>query len=287
MVFVYWDNSNIYHEAQRLADEREGTPGARYLVRVHFDNLLRLAHADRPVTRAVAAGSIPPEMQQLWNRMENRGVEVNLFDRGARDQGEQGVPDQWLQLRMLEDGLDHNGAPGIVVLLTGDGAGYAHGRGFHSTLERMHRRGWGVEVLSWAHSCNRGMRIWAETNGVSSHLMTSTTRSPSASRPGPVTNSLRRETKLPSTWHIARGRMEYRMTEPALSPRRSGRRCRTLFSHLLPAGNRPTDRQPGRSSSQWPSVRTRSRRRTSARAGVASACGSHALLTTAGGVGGC
>ena len=28
------DNSNIYHEAQRLADERDGTPGARYLVRV-------------------------------------------------------------------------------------------------------------------------------------------------------------------------------------------------------------------------------------------------------------
>ena len=90
-VFVYWDNSNIFHEAQRLADEREGTPGARYLVRVHFDNLLRLAHADRPLRRAVAAGSIPPEMRHLWNRIENRGVEVNLFDRGTRDQSEQGV----------------------------------------------------------------------------------------------------------------------------------------------------------------------------------------------------
>ena len=52
------------------------------------------------------------------------------------------------------------------MLLTGDGAGYAHSRGFHSTLERMHRRGWGVEVLSWAHSCNRGMREWAETRGL-------------------------------------------------------------------------------------------------------------------------
>jgi len=61
-VFIYWDNSNIYHEAQRLADEREGTPGARYLVRIHFDNVLGLAQADRTVRRAVAAGSIPPEM---------------------------------------------------------------------------------------------------------------------------------------------------------------------------------------------------------------------------------
>ncbi len=165
-VFVYWDNSNIFHEAQRIAEERDGTAGARYLVRIHFDNLLRLAHAGRPLEKAVAAGSIPPEMRQLWNRMENNDVEVDLFDRGARDRGEQQSPDQWLQLRMLEDALDHNGDPGIVALLTGDGAGYVEGRGFHSTLERMHRLGWKVEVLSWAHSCNRRMREWAEEHGV-------------------------------------------------------------------------------------------------------------------------
>ena len=165
-VFVYWDNSNIYHEAERIAEERDGTPGARYLVRIHFDNMLRLAQADRPLTKALAAGSIPPPMQQLWNRLENSGIEIHLYDRGERDRGEQETPDQWLQLRMLEDALDYNGDPGIVVLLTGDGAGYEEGRGFHSTLERMHRRGWKVEVLSWAHSCRRAMREWAETNGV-------------------------------------------------------------------------------------------------------------------------
>lgn len=165
-VFVYWDNSNIFHEAQRIAEAEDATPGARYLVRIHFDNMLRLAHADRPLTKAVAAGSVPPELRQLWNRMENRGVEVNLFDRGGRDRGEQETPDRWLQLRMLEDALDYNGDPGIVALLTGDGAGYVEGRGFHSTLRRMHRRGWRVEVLSWIHSCNRGMRAWAEANGV-------------------------------------------------------------------------------------------------------------------------
>ena len=185
-VFVYWDNSNIYHEAQRLAEEREGAPGARYLVRIHFDNLLRLAHADRPLARAVAAGSIPPEMRQLWNRMENRGLEVNLFDRGERDRGEQEMPDRWLQLRMLEDALDNNGDPGVIALLTGDGAGYAQGQGFHRTLERMHNRGWRVEVLSWAHSCNRGMRQWAETNGIfvplDDHYEAITFREPS--RPG-------------------------------------------------------------------------------------------------------
>ena len=93
-------------------------------------------------------------------------MEVQLFDRGSPQRGEQEMPDRLLQLRMLENALDYNGAPGIVVLLTGDGAGYMEGAGFHSTLERMHRRGWRVEILSWAHSCNQRMRLWAEENGV-------------------------------------------------------------------------------------------------------------------------
>lgn len=164
-VFIYWDNSNIFHEAQRLAEEREEGEGARYRVRINFNNMLRLAHADRPLQKALAVGSVPPEMRQLWNRMENKGVEVRLFDRGL-GRGEQEVPDRLLQLQMLEDGWDYNGTPGIVVLLTGDGAGYSEGAGFHSTLERMHKRGWQVEILSWAHSCNQRMRHWAEENGV-------------------------------------------------------------------------------------------------------------------------
>ena len=61
---------------------------------------------------------------------------------------------------------DYNGNAGTVVLLTGDGAGYSEGQGFHSTLARMHTRGWKVEVLSWLQSCNRGMRSWAEQNGI-------------------------------------------------------------------------------------------------------------------------
>ena len=165
-VFVYWDNSNIFIEAQRLAEEREPEPNSRYRIRINFDNMLRLAHAERPLERAVAAGSVPPEMRHLWNRLENMGVQVQLIDRHIQGYGEQEMPDHILQLRMLEDALDYNGDPGIVVLLTGDGAGYLEGAGFHRTLERMHRRGWRIEILSWSHACNRRMRLWAEENGL-------------------------------------------------------------------------------------------------------------------------
>ena len=165
-VFIYWDNSNIFHEAQRLADERNGTPGARHLIRIQFDRMMDLARADRPVERAVAAGSVPPEMRQLWNRMESSGVKVQLFNRGWAGGSEQEMPDYWLQKCMMEDGFDYLDDPGIVVLLTGDGAGYLEGAGFHATLERMHKRGWRIEIMSWAHSCNQRMRSWAEENGV-------------------------------------------------------------------------------------------------------------------------
>jgi len=106
-VFVYWDNSNIFHEMQRLAEERNEGPDARYRVRIHFDNLLRLAHADRPLRKAFAAGSIPPEMRGLWNRMEARGVEVALFDRGQPDRGEQEMPDR-LDLQLALPGACRN-----------------------------------------------------------------------------------------------------------------------------------------------------------------------------------
>ena len=57
-VFIHWDDSNVFHEAQRLAEEHEGMPDAGYLVRIHFESLLRLAEAGRPLAKAVAAGSV-------------------------------------------------------------------------------------------------------------------------------------------------------------------------------------------------------------------------------------
>ena len=162
-VFIYWDNSNIFISAQEVAVEREGE-AARFRIRIHFRNLLQLAHGGREIERAIAVGSVPPELRHVWNRLENEGVTVQLLERGALQGREQGV-DQALQTVMLRDAVDYNGDPGIAVLLTGDGAGFDDGVGFHADLERMRSRNWRIEVLSWRHSCNRRMREWAEQSG--------------------------------------------------------------------------------------------------------------------------
>ncbi len=162
-VFIYWDNSNIFISAQQVAALIEGGT-ARFRVRLDFQNLLELARAGREVEHAIAVGSIPPELRHVWNRLENEGFTVQLLERGALQGREQGV-DQALQTAMLRDAFDYNGDPGIAVLLTGDGSGFADGVGFHADLERMLRRGWRIEVLSWRHSYNRRMREWAEEHG--------------------------------------------------------------------------------------------------------------------------
>ena len=158
-VFIYWDNSNTHISAQQVAMDMEGAD-ARPRVRIDFRNMLELARAEREIQHAVAVGCIPPELRHVWNGLENEDVSIQLLDRGA----EQGV-DQTLQNAMLRDGLDYIRDPGIMVLLTGDGSGFYAGEGFHVDLERMHRRGWRIEVLSWRHSCSRRMREWAEQNG--------------------------------------------------------------------------------------------------------------------------
>ena len=108
-VFIYWDNSNIFISARDVAIEREGQ-FARHRVRVHFRNLLALARADRDIERAIAVGSVPPELRHVWNRMENEGVTVQLLERGALDGREQGV-DQTLQTAMLRNAFDYSGDP--------------------------------------------------------------------------------------------------------------------------------------------------------------------------------
>lgn len=203
-VFIYWDNSNIFHEAQRLAEERSEGPNARYRIRVHFDNMLRLAHADRPIERALAVGSVPPEMRQLWNRMESNGIEVRLFDRGSRERGEQEMPDRLLQLRMLEDALDYNGSPGIVVLLTGDGPVIWKGLGFTALWNGCTGA---VGVSRFCPGCTPAISVCAagpRATGCSCPWTTSTTPLLSWSPPDPASSSPKPATLRPSICPAAR-----------------------------------------------------------------------------------
>ena len=163
MVHIFWDNSNIFIPARYAAARRDGTL-QELLVRIQFDNLYNLARAGRPVSSAICVGSVPPELDAVWQRLRAVGVEVELYERGEESGREQGV-DQCLQVHMLRRLVDTD-TPGVAVLLTGDGAGYLDGVGFYADLERMEQHGWGIEVISWDNACNRKLKQWASQAGV-------------------------------------------------------------------------------------------------------------------------
>ena len=163
-VFIFWDNSNIFISAKTVASEKEGKD-AYYQIRIDFPNLVRLASADRPIEFAIAVGSVPPQLRHVWNKLEQSGIEVELYERGSQSEKEQAV-DQALQVHMLRKAFDYNGQAGTAVLLTGDGKGFLDGVGFHADLERMHKKGWNIEVLAWERTCNPQLKKWANEIGI-------------------------------------------------------------------------------------------------------------------------
>ena len=97
-------------------------------VRLHFDNLIALARAERTLKGAVAVGSLPPELSNLWPRLEQKGVKVKRYDHGERN-----VPDLMLQNCMYQYCVRAE-RPGTSVLLSGDGRGYLQRDGFFTAL---------------------------------------------------------------------------------------------------------------------------------------------------------
>jgi hypothetical protein len=166
-VALFWDNSNIFIPTRHLASQRDGA-FADPLVRVHFKNLYRLARAGREVVSGACVGSVPPEEQALWDQLrsslEAEASALELYERGEQSGREQGV-DQCLQVHMLRALADVQ-PPAVAVLLTGDGTGYEQGAGYHADLERLHKAGWGIELLSWDISCNKRLKAWAQSVGV-------------------------------------------------------------------------------------------------------------------------
>jgi len=100
----------------------------------------------------------------VWEKLEKAGVHVEKYERGQLSGKEQGI-DQCLQLLMLRALADAD-EPEIAVLLTGDGKGYEDGVGFRADLERMHKKGWGIELVTWERTCNRRLEEWATEVGV-------------------------------------------------------------------------------------------------------------------------
>lgn len=159
---IFWDNSNIWLVGVNECKRKE--PGFESGFRIHFANLYNHVKQNRDVSFAYLAGSVPPANDDLWKRFQQQNVIVELQERGQLSGGEIAV-DGAIQLAMANRIIDCDSTPETMVLLTGDGSGYANDKGFIKQLERAVKKGWKVEVWAWSIGCNRHLKEYVEQHG--------------------------------------------------------------------------------------------------------------------------
>ncbi|WP_276916968.1 NYN domain-containing protein [Aneurinibacillus aneurinilyticus] len=161
---IFWDNSNIHFVGLNQVLKKVEPNVNPKLFRTYFKGLLQLASRNRKIGKLYMAGSIPPQTDSLWKHIRSQGIELELLER--TNNNKENANDVSIQAAMLRTMADNMGKDHIFVVLTGDGAGAALGTGFLADLERVHKFGFKIEVISWESGCNRYLRSFAKKNGV-------------------------------------------------------------------------------------------------------------------------
>jgi hypothetical protein len=160
-ICVYVDNSNIFHEGQRFAEEKKGED--RYAFRIHFARFIDLIAGSQPTAEIVWGGSTPPSTDEVWSQLESRGIQPFLIPRS--ESGENETVDHVVQLQMHRHARKYRGSPGTMIVCTGDGKGYDKEEGFLFDAEGFAADGWQIRVVSWTHSCAVRLKAFAESKG--------------------------------------------------------------------------------------------------------------------------
>ena len=146
---IFVDLSNIFYGAQDSVPRRSSLP----IVRLQYDNLMKLALGGHPLDRAIAVTTERVGNVGALASAERAGFELLRSEPGAFTGREQNV-DERLQLEMYKAAARH--APARAVLLTGDGnPGYdLEGGGFIPAIEALADKETRVELLAWSRSCS-------------------------------------------------------------------------------------------------------------------------------------
>ena len=144
-IYIFIDDSNIFIEGQRTAANRDPTDAsARHRFRIDFGRLLEWIAEDRILADVYLVGSRPPEVDSFWKILPKKGIRPNILDRHAGR--EKGV-DHDLVAEMVEASIREAKDGGVIALVAGDGD-------YRSTLDRLTKKGWQVEVYFWSSGCS-------------------------------------------------------------------------------------------------------------------------------------
>lgn len=148
-VYLFIDDSNIFIEGQRTAGHRDPSDAmARRRFRIDFGRLLEWISEGRTLTDVYLVGSRPPEVDSFWKLLDRKGIRHTILDRQAGR--EKGV-DHDLVAEMVETSILQEKDDAVISLVAGDGD-------YRSTLDRLAKRGWNLEVYFWTSGCSSLIR---------------------------------------------------------------------------------------------------------------------------------
>lgn len=154
-VYGFCDLSNIYVTLQNHSAHNGEA------VRLHFANLNELMvgsgrrAAQPPLWVTSDAG--PGRVSALCNHTARLDVDLHIR---PRLHGRESGVDEFL-LDAIDCALTTK-PPSVLVIATGDGAGFHEGRGFLAAVHRARELGWAIELLAWGVSCHRALRDFAQ-----------------------------------------------------------------------------------------------------------------------------
>jgi hypothetical protein len=160
-VCIYVDNSNIFIGGQQVAKARKEDPDH---FRIDFNNFLHLiTHGNMAFDQMVWAGSGTPDLEEVFNRIMNEKIDLQLIPRS--ESGENETVDQAIQLSMYRHTRKYRQAPGTLILCTGDGKGYHEEKGFLYDLQGFIEDGWQLILYSWDKICHKRLKQFARNAG--------------------------------------------------------------------------------------------------------------------------
>jgi NYN domain len=145
-VHLFIDDSNIFIEGQRTARDRDPEDAtARARFRIDYGRLLEWITENRKLASVYLVGSEPPKVDTFWKVLPKKGIDApKVFPRqGGREKG----VDHDLVAEMVETSILSEKKDAVIALVAGDGD-------YRSTLDRLTRKGWQLEVYFWSSGCS-------------------------------------------------------------------------------------------------------------------------------------
>ncbi|MES2628511.1 MAG: hypothetical protein V4616_06030 [Bacteroidota bacterium] len=160
-VCIYVDNSNIYIGGQEAAKNRQEDS---MQFRINFSHFLYLVTGgDLEFEELVWAGSGPHDIEDIFESMTKRGIDLHIIPRS--ETGEHETVDEAIQLCMYRHHRKYRNSPGTIVLCTGDGKGYHEEKGFLYDVTGFIEDGWDLALYSWDANCHHQLKDFAIKHG--------------------------------------------------------------------------------------------------------------------------